>query len=114
MTTATRRRVLPVRLDEATVIRKPICCCEILPAGLPGLVSINGKEYSWALNATLPEVGEPIVHGHRLTCLETGKVYDIDATLTSCDCPDFVFRRGTNDHKFCKHLLSVRKWRNAK
>jgi hypothetical protein len=112
MTTIYRPRVVkPVRLDEATVIRKPVCCCEMLPAGLPGLVSINGKEYAWALNATLPEVGEPIVHGHRLTCLESGKFYDLPADLTTCDCPDWFFRRNTIAHPHCKHQLSLRRFR---
>ena len=52
-----RRRVLPVRLEEATVLSRAVCPCEMLPAGMPGLVSINGKTYTLAYNATLPEVG---------------------------------------------------------
>ena len=83
----------------------------MLPAGLPGLVSINGKGYCRALNATLPEVGEPIVHGHRLTCLETGEFYDPPAGLTTCDCPDWCFRRKKIAHACCKHQLGLGKFR---
>jgi hypothetical protein len=106
--TCTRRRVLPVRLEEATVLSRAIAPCEMIPAGLPGLVSINGKTYLLAYNATLPEVGAPVVHGYRLTCTETYKVYDIPADLADCSCPDWFFRRNTVQHPCCKHQLSVR------
>ena len=81
--TATRtcRRVLPVRLEEAVVLSRAVCPCEMLPAGLPGLVSINGKCYTLEYNATLPEVGEPVIHGYRITCTQSYKQYDIPADL---------------------------------
>lgn len=111
MPATTRRRILPVRLAEATVLSKPICSCEILPAGLPGLVSINDRTYALSLNATLPDVGEPIVHGYRLTSTDEYKAYDLPADLSTCDCPDHVFRRGTIEHPCCKHQLAMRLWR---
>jgi SWIM zinc finger len=109
--TRTRRRVLPVRLEEATVLSRAICVCEMIPAGVPGLVSINGATYTLALNATLPEVGEPIIHGYRLTSMESYKSYDLPADLSTCDCPDWYFRRNTVEHPCCKHQLAVRQFR---
>jgi hypothetical protein len=111
--TCTRRRILPVRLEEATLLSKPICCCEMIPAGVPGLVSINGATYTLALNATLPDVGEPIVHGYRLTSTESYKTYDLPHDLSTCDCPDWFFRRNTVAHPHCKHQLSLRQFREA-
>ena len=111
--TTTRRRILPVRLEEATVLSRAIAPCEMLPNGVPGIVSINGKTYTLAYNATLPETGEPIVHGYRLTSTEDYKVYDIPADLADCSCPDFVFRRGTITEPVCKHIRSVRLWKEA-
>jgi hypothetical protein len=111
--TCTRRRVLPVRLEEATVLSRAIAPCEMIPAGLPGLVSINGKTYTLAYNATLPEVGEPVVHGYRLTSTDEYKTYDVPADLSDCSCPDHVFRRGTVEHPCCKHQISLRRFREA-
>jgi SWIM zinc finger len=107
------RRILPVRLEEATVLSRAVCPCEMLPKGLPGLVSINSKVYLLAYNATLPEVGEPIIHGYRLTCTESYKTYDVPADMADCSCPDFLFRRGTITHPACKHILGIRLWREA-
>jgi hypothetical protein len=108
-----RRRVLPVRLEEATVLSRAIAPCEMLPNGLPGIVSINGRTYTLAYNATLPEVGEPVVHGYRLTCTESYKVYDLPADAGECSCPDWIFRRGTPAFPLCKHAMSVRLWKEA-
>ncbi len=107
----TRRRILPVRLEEATVLSKPVCCCEMQPDGIPGRVSINGQVYLLAYNATLPEAGEPVVHGYTLTSTATGKSYDVPADLSDCSCPDFCFRRNSVAHPCCKHQLSMRRWR---
>ena len=111
--TLTRRRVFPARLEQAEVLSRAVCPCEMLPAGVPGLVRINGVTYTLAYNATLPESGAPVVHGYKLTNTETYKSYDLDAKLDGCDCPDYVFRRGTALHPCCKHLLSIREWREG-
>ena len=111
--TCTRRRVNPVCLTEAAVLSKPISPCEMLPAGLPGLVRINGKVYALAYNVTLPETGSPVVHGYRLTCCETYKAYDVPADVSTCDCPDWTFRRNTVEHPRCKHQLSILSWKEA-
>ena len=81
----------------------------MIPAGLPGVAEINGTCYRLELNAELPEVGEPVVHGYRLTNLESGQPYDVDVSspAITCDCPDSTFRRGTAEHKHCKHCLGV-------
>ena len=107
------RRVLPVRLDEAVVLSRAVCPCEMIPGGIPGLVSINGKTYTLAYNATLPEVGEPIIHGYTLTSTESYKSYDLPADVSTCDCPDWFFRRNTVEHPHCKHQLSIRRFREA-
>ena len=111
--TCQRRRILPVRLTEATVLSRAVCPCEMLPKGLPGLVSINGKVYTLAYNATLPEVGEPIIHGYTLTSTEDYKRYDLPADVSTCDCPDWFFRRNTVEHPRCKHQISVSQFKEA-
>lgn len=111
--TATRRRVNPVRLTEAVVLSKAICPCEMLPKGVPGLASINGKVYCLAYNATLPDAGGPVVHGYRLTSTEDYKAYDLPADLSDCSCPDYVFRRGTAEFPCCKHQMACRAFREA-
>lgn len=108
-----RRRDLPVRLEEATVLSRAVAPCEMLPAGIPGIVSINGKTYTLAYNATLPEVGAPVVHGYRLTSTVDYKVYDVPADLSTCDCADWFFRRNAVEFPCCKHQLSVRLWKEA-
>ena len=108
--TCTRRRVNPVRLTEAVILSRAICCCEMLPKGLPGLISINGQTYTLSYNATLPEVGQPIVHGYRLTSTESYKAYDLPEDLSTCDCADWTFRRNTVEHPHCKHQISMRKF----
>ncbi len=107
------RGVLPVRLEEAVVLRRAVCPCEMQPEGIPGLVSINHKVYLLAYNATLPETGEPTVHGYTLTSTATGKGYDLPADVSTCDCPDWFFRRNTVEHPRCKHQLSIRRWKEA-
>lgn len=112
-TTLTRRRVNPVTLTEAVVISKPVCCCEMLPKGIPGLVRINGQVYTLTYNATLPEVGEPVVHGYKMASTESLKSYDLPADLWDCTCPDHCFRRNTPAHPQCKHQLAVAAFREA-
>ena len=108
-----RRKINPVVLSEATVLGKPVCVCEMQPQGIPGTVSINGQVYTLAYNATLPETGEPIIHGYTLTSTATGKSYDIPADVSTCDCPDWFFRRNTVAHPRCKHQISLRQWKET-
>lgn len=107
MTTTTRRRVNPAQVRSAAILSKPICCCELIPAGIPGLATINETTYVLAYNATLPEAGEPVVHGYRLTSTDTYKSYDLLADLADCSCPDFIFRRNTVEHPRCKHQIAL-------
>src|SRR4051812_47870357 len=94
---STRRAVKPVRLDEATVISRPVCPCEICPRGVAGLVSINGTQYTIEVNGELPDVGEPIIYGSRLTNAASGQVYALPASLDECSCPDHFWRRGRSE-----------------
>jgi hypothetical protein len=82
--------------------KRPVCCCEILPDGFPGLVSIGGTDYLLSYHATLPAWGEPLIRGYRLVNLTSGATYDLDAQTLACDCPDALWRRGA-----CKHSRAI-------
>lgn len=101
----TTRRVkspAPARLTECQTIQRPICCCEILPKGLAGCVSINGQLYLVSYHADVPEQGEVIVRGYRLVS-PAGEVYDLSPE-TGCECKDHEYRR-----RACKHILAITK-----
>lgn len=93
-----------VRLDVA-----PIAPCELLPAGLPGQVAIDGTTYAIAYHGELPEEGDVEIHGYQLA-KEDGTTYDLPADCSHCECRDFLSRvRPTG----CKHMACVRTLRNA-
>jgi hypothetical protein len=100
-------------VDQFILLRRPICCCEILPNGAPGLASINGGEYRIACNAELPEVGEPIVYGYRLTS-PAGDVYDVPADLSSCDCMGSERWRAQFGADVCKHVRALAQFFGAR
>jgi len=111
MTAATRtRRVIPTRprLLGVSLLSRAVCPCEILPAGLPGLCSINGRAYTLEYNATLPAEGEPVIHGYRVTSIDSYKAYDIDAETLECDCEDATYSRVQ-----CKHSAAVESLRKS-
>lgn len=97
-------RTYPARDIEVELLRRPITACEILPAGLAGLVRINGTEYALAYHSELPATGEPIVRGYRLT-KDDGTAYDLPHDLRSCDCLDGMVRSRPGG---CKHAAALR------
>jgi hypothetical protein len=101
--TAPRRRVNPARLTACTCTSRPVYCCTLLPQGQAGLISINGQDYG------LRPLGRGPEGGYRFYKVKDGKVYDVDtsAGYAECDCPDFVWNRGTVEHPACKHILAL-------
>lgn len=99
------------KTHQIVCLSRPICPCEMFPAGVAGAVSINGQGYTLAYNAELPEEGQPVIHGYTLTAEKSGKVYDIRAGVSgeyaSCDCADFTYRSHRRQDSRCKHLAAV-------
>jgi hypothetical protein len=97
---------------ESKLQLNPICPCEILPAGAPGLLEINGQLYSVHILGFLPKVGEPRLEGFRLTkgdgtshdlCLIDGRI--------ECTCGDWIWRRAAQCERAlmdCKHIKAVK------
>jgi hypothetical protein len=106
MTTMSQRKPRVKAPDEFLFLRRPICPCEMVPEGLPGAVSINGGIYLLGYNATLPEVGQPVVYGYRLT-KDDGTVYDIPSDLSGCDCRGSERWAPTRGPLVCKHVRCV-------
>jgi hypothetical protein len=69
-----------------------------------GVLVINGTPYGVYAHT---DAGRVV--GYRLTKAD-GTTYDIDVTAEywSCDCPDYLYRRGGIDPKGCKHTAALR------
>src|SRR4051794_37779942 len=95
MATQVRRphqRVHAPKSVEAQTIVKPICCSTLLPGGQAGLISIDGNQYGLAYNSSRDtRTCDVTIHGYRLLTGE-GKAYDVDETISFCDCPDSTYR----------------------
>ena len=102
-------RILKPAKCECELLAPPVSPCEILPQGFPGSLRINGHEYGVVILGYLPEVGEPVVDGYRLTKGD-GTAHDLClvAGILECTCGDFEFRRAARDPKGCKHCQAVR------
>ena len=97
---------------ESRVLRHPLAPCEILPAGLPGQLEINGTLYEVEILGYLPEEGEPIVDGFRLTKAD-GTAHDIClvAGRMECTCGDWLWRRSfqtARELADCKHTAACK------
>jgi hypothetical protein len=98
------RTIKPACLESCSCLSQPIYACVIQPAGVEGVVEINGDTY------TLIPLGEGTRDGYRLVNTDSGSIYDIDTSngWPVCDCPDFVARRGrTGPRDQCKHGLAL-------
>jgi hypothetical protein len=107
----TTNRILKPATSESRMLCQPIAPCEILDGhGSPGLMQINGVAYVVDVIGHLPEVGEPVVDGYRLT-KQTGEVHDLClvAGALECTCGDYEFRRASRDPKGCKHVQAARR-----
>lgn len=105
------RAVKPAKC-ECEVLAQAYCPCELFPNGLPGTITINGTEYAASVLGYLPEVGEPVVDGYRLTKYN-GEAHDIClvAGRMECTCGDYEFRRAAQAEPElceCKHIKAVR------
>src|SRR5262245_58444426 len=85
-----------------TLVQPPICACEMLPAGQPGVLTIGTGLYRIETISELPEEGEPKVFGYRLTKTD-GITYDLPVTADSCECMGHL-----RHHCECKHIQAVR------
>lgn len=97
------RTIKPAVLASCTCLARPAYHCELLPHGQAGVVEINGTSYD------LLPLGDSTRKGYRLTNHDNGNVYDVDTSsgYPECDCPDYLSRRGTVEHPFCKHGLAL-------
>src|SRR5262245_66693325 len=90
-------------------LQPPICPCEIVPQGKPGVLSIDGTPYLVSYVGELPPEGEPIVYGYAITKAD-GTVYHIDTQTRwgqwQCDCPDATYRGERPGG--CKHVAALR------
>jgi hypothetical protein len=98
---------------ESRLIVSPIAPCEILGHGAPGVLEINGLSYAVEILGYLPEVGEPVIDGYRLT-KGNGEAHDIClvAGRMECTCGDWIFRRSCQTERHladCKHTCAVQR-----
>ena len=102
-----------VKPGTVKLLRRPVAPCDLVPAGVPGEVLINGTSYALRYNATLPETGEPEVYGYSLEKAD-GTGYDLPFTLDDCTCPDHIYRRDPADQcGMCKHARAMKALRAA-
>jgi hypothetical protein len=107
-----RHRLVKPAVCESVVLRHPCAPCELLPAGQAGVLEINGTHYAIEILGYLPEVGEPVVDGYRLT-KPNGEAHDlcIVAGRMECTCGDWLFRRSCQTDASvadCKHVLACK------
>lgn len=111
MTAKTRKTpVIKPVVCECECLARPLYADEDHATGHAGTMAINGTLY------TLTPLGRTTRDGYRLVNLDNGKVYDLDTSsgYPTCDCWDFIARRGSVEHKFCKHGTALIKLRREK
>src|SRR5579871_1591582 len=106
-----RKLVMPA-ICESQVLEQPIAPCEIVPGGIPGRLVINGTVYVAEILGFLPDVGEPVIDGFRLT-KDNGEAHDICLVhgRMECTCGDWLFRRSFQTEPAladCKHCVACR------
>src|SRR5262245_1710836 len=90
-----RKPLQPVQV-RGKFLQPPVCPCEIVPGGKPGVLSLDGTPYLVSFIGELPPApAEPVVYGYQLTKAD-GTLYHIDVNTRwgqwQCDCPDATFR----------------------
>lgn len=111
--TRSHRFVKPA-VCECELIQQPIAPCEILNGkGAPGKLRINATVYVVEILGYLPDAGEPIIDGYRLT-RDTGEAHDLClvAGRLECTCGDWLWRRSLQTDRTladCKHVLAVKR-----
>jgi hypothetical protein len=107
------RRFVKPAVCVSEVLRMPLAPCELLPRGLAGVLVINGTHYAAEVLGYLPEHGEPVVDGYRLT-KPNGEAHDLClvAGRLECTCGDWLWRRSfQNDPELadCKHTAACKR-----
>jgi hypothetical protein len=107
-----KHRIVKPALCDSRLYRNPIAPCEIPPRGLSSSLEINGVFYEVEILGYLPEVGEPVVDGFRLT-KDDGTAHDIClvAGRMECTCGDWLRRRAALADPTvadCKHVLACK------
>ena len=92
--TKPRPPLQPVSPD-VVIVQPLIRPCPQFPAGLPGMVMLDGRPYQVAAIA-----------GGFQVFKSTGDTYDVDPTYWTCDCGDGTFR--SERPGGCKHVHAVR------
>ena len=110
--TAKSRRFVKPAVCDSNILRQPIAPCEILPAGLSGSLVINGTVYVAEILGYLPDVGEPVIDGYRLT-KDHGEAHDICLVAGRLErtCGDWLWRRSSQTDRAladCKHCMACR------
>jgi hypothetical protein len=106
-----RWQAVKAAICASKVIVPPIAPCEILAPGARGVLEINGLLYAVEILGYLPEVGEPVIDGYRLT-KGNGEAHDIClvAGRMECSCGDWIFRRSCQTERSladCKHTKAI-------
>jgi hypothetical protein len=104
--------VKPVKC-ECQLLHRPCAPCELAPAGIPGVLTINASVYAVEIIGELPPVGCLEIDGYRLT-KGNGEAHDICFVngRWECTCGDWIFRRSVlaePNRADCKHIAAVRK-----
>lgn len=104
----TKKPLQPVSVT-GRFLKRPLCCCELLPQGSPGVLEIDHTPYLCSYVSELPPEDEPIIYGYQITKAD-GAVYHIDAATRwgqwQCDCPDAVYRGERPGG--CRHVAALR------
>lgn len=86
-------------------IQRPLWPCDLAPAGLPGMLLINGVPYMLVIHADLMPAGPSVTTSFRLIKCD-GTLYDLLPNCSACDCADATFR--SERPGGCKHCVAVR------
>jgi hypothetical protein len=108
-----RNRIVKPAVCESAVLCQPIAPCEILRNGCPGTLAINGTEYAVSILGYLPEAGEPVIDGYRMT-KANGESHDICLVRgrLECTCGDWLWRRSfqtAGPLADCKHVMACKR-----
>jgi hypothetical protein len=101
----------PARLpEEFKLLRKPICPCEMLADGVPGVATLDGHIYLVAYVAHLPAVGSPVIRGYSVINPD-GDTYHLPADLSSCECLGHL--RWASRGTVCRHRRALAQFKTA-
>ena len=104
-----RPKVYPPARCDVLLLRPLVYPCEMLPQGIPALLSLNDEDYHLTAYATWAGVNL-VVDGYRFQKVAEPASEPRDVSCTryglECDCPDRIFRKRIGGE--CKHMRCVR------